>query len=287
MTPREALTKAAEIALIYRDEADHGAHPDVRDPDHSLGQGFAANFIAKRILTLRDSLPEELETDLHGRLCDLQYKSLTDIANELADIADALDSTNALRADQIAALAHRVAAARQQPESAPSQVPAQPDASLKASLQRDAAFMRRAQGAEKAADELRQEIRRKRALAQRLDASHDECCQREASAAQRAEAAERDAAELRHDLARQVKISAELAEELAKMRAEHEPWGFVKVQSGKDVVWLHISDGNRGGYSINLDAVSGAFWKHAKRCADHYRAMLAASQPTAEREEKQ
>ncbi len=40
----------AQIALAYRDEADSGQHPDMSDPAHSLGQGYAANRIAKRIL---------------------------------------------------------------------------------------------------------------------------------------------------------------------------------------------------------------------------------------------
>ena len=53
------------------------------------------------------------------------------------------------------------------------------------------------------------------------------------------------------------------------------PEGFVTVQSGRDGVWLHISDGNKGGYSINLDGVRDAFTDQAKRCADYYRAMLA------------
>jgi len=133
----------------------------------------------------------------------------------------------------------------------PPQVPAQPDASLKASLQRDAAFMRRAQGAEKAADELRQEIRRKRALAQRLDASHDECCQREASAVQRAEAAEA---------------------ELAKMRAERE--GMVLVPK---VPTIAGSFYEAGYLLIPIEQV--------RLLAAAYRAMLAASQPPAENEE--
>ena len=136
MSAREAALKCAEC----RDTVEilTGEMPDELWQRLSTDRDVAAEALRtvvrqtleeyeSAILAFRDSLPEELETDLHGRLCDLQYKSLTDIANELADIADALDSTNALRAGQIAALAYRVAAACQQPESAPSQVPAQPD----------------------------------------------------------------------------------------------------------------------------------------------------------------
>ncbi len=49
-----AIEKAAQTALAYRDEADARLHPDMADPDHSLGQGFAANKIAKRIRALKE-----------------------------------------------------------------------------------------------------------------------------------------------------------------------------------------------------------------------------------------
>jgi len=40
------------------------------------------------------------------------YQSLTDLANEVAEIADALDSTNSLRASQLGNIAHRIAGLR-------------------------------------------------------------------------------------------------------------------------------------------------------------------------------
>jgi hypothetical protein len=41
--------RCAQVALEYRDEADAGRHPSFGDPDHSMGKGYAANLIAKRI----------------------------------------------------------------------------------------------------------------------------------------------------------------------------------------------------------------------------------------------
>ena len=55
---KEALEEAAQIALEYYDEAGASEHPDIGDPDHSLGQGFAANIIAKRIRALIDKEPK-------------------------------------------------------------------------------------------------------------------------------------------------------------------------------------------------------------------------------------
>ena len=56
-----AFEKAELVALRYRDEADAGKHPDIGDPEHSLGQAFAANVIAKRIRarTASSAAPQE------------------------------------------------------------------------------------------------------------------------------------------------------------------------------------------------------------------------------------
>lgn len=86
---------------------------------------------------------------------------------------------------------------------------------------------------------------------------------------------------LRSENSHYVKIVEDLDVELQSLRAEREGMvpPFVTVHSGRDGVWVNISDGNGGGYSVNLDAVSDAvFGAHAKRCADHYRAMLAAAE---------
>lgn len=55
---REALEEAAQAALTYRDEADAGKYPGVGDPDRALGQGYAANRIAKRIRALASQEPK-------------------------------------------------------------------------------------------------------------------------------------------------------------------------------------------------------------------------------------
>jgi hypothetical protein len=49
---RRGIEAGEQIALAYRDEVDAGHHPDVSDPAHSLGQGYAANVIAKRVRAL-------------------------------------------------------------------------------------------------------------------------------------------------------------------------------------------------------------------------------------------
>ena len=117
--------------------------------------------------------------------------------------------------------------------------------------------MRRAQAAEKEAAELR------KLISQRLDASHDECCQREASAVQRAEAAEA---------------------ELAKMRAEREGMVLVPMEPTEAM----IDHANTACIAANFSVVGRQLAPIAQErimLAAAYRAMLAASQPPAEREE--
>ena len=52
-----AVEASAQVALQYRDEVAAGLHPDISDPFHSVGQAYAANFIAKRIRALAANQP--------------------------------------------------------------------------------------------------------------------------------------------------------------------------------------------------------------------------------------
>jgi hypothetical protein len=63
-----AISDAAQVAIEYRDEVDADQYPDVGDPEYSLGQGYAANVIAKRILALASpASKDDLEDDVkHG-----------------------------------------------------------------------------------------------------------------------------------------------------------------------------------------------------------------------------
>ena len=127
MTAREALTKAADIASEEQRECSLE-----RDAAHCV-------HIRDVIRDLRDSLPEDqpasAPSQTQGDACEYWGAERAD--EEHAYLTKHLIEREA--ETEVAALRHA---------SAPSQVPAQQDASHKESLQREAAFMRRAQAAE-------------------------------------------------------------------------------------------------------------------------------------------
>ena len=119
-----------------------------------------------------------------------------------------------------------------------------------------------------------QEIRRKRALAQRLDASHDECLQREESAVQSVFmfAAREEQAVQR----------AQIAEaQLAKMRAQQNIQDRPAVESAVKRLIQRFEKA-----SCDSDGVAQCVRCNVMFLARVMQDMLAASQPPAEREEK-